>query len=302
MNFYKNLEKIGKNYLSNEIALFVKKNLISYPRYFLQIKESHDGFNQFGHLYSNKILFIAGLPKSGTSWLKKMLSEYPGYHEIMLPEANKFEINTGGSHNFELPLDTFTRFKNNLIVLKLHVHGSDNNVQLLTNSNIPFIVIYRDLRDVALSYYFYVKQTPWHPEYQYYSNLDVQAGLKYFSDSLLCDYVQWIESWEKTRNNSLSLILRYEDLLARTETELIKVVKHLGLDISESKISSIIRANSFETLSGGRNQGRESQNSFFRKGIAGDWKNYFDEDLKKIYKENIGEFLIKFKYENDLNW
>jgi hypothetical protein len=40
----------------------------------------------------------------------------------------------------------------------------------------------------------------------------------------------------------------------------------------------------------------------FRKGIAGDWKNYFTPELKETYKESIGKFLIEFGYERDLSW
>ena len=29
--------------------------------------------------YRNHLIFIAGLPKSGTSWLEKLISEVPGY-------------------------------------------------------------------------------------------------------------------------------------------------------------------------------------------------------------------------------
>lgn len=248
------------------------------------------------------MIFIAGLPKSGTSWLKKMICTYQGYQEVMIPEANTYEINNGGSHDFDLPEDTFTRFKNKLVVLKLHVHGSPHNFNLLKNNNIPFVVIYRDLRDVAVSYYFYVKQTPWHPQYNIYKNLTVEEGLQYFAHNLLSEYVEWIESWTKIADNSLKLILRYEDLLSHPEIELLKIAKHCGLDDSSEKIEEIVKINSFSNLSGGRDKGNESSNSFFRKGIAGDWKNYFTPTLKDIYKEKIGNFLVEFNYEKDLSW
>jgi Sulfotransferase domain len=296
------LEKSLKDYLPSNLALFIKKNLVSNSRYLIQLKQAKKGFKEFGHLYPQNIIFVAGLPKSGTSWLKKMICSYQGYQEVMIPEANSYEISHSGSHNFDLPDDTFSRFANKLVVLKLHVHGSEHNINLLKNNQIPFIIIYRDLRDVAVSYYFYVKQTPWHSEHKLYKNLCIEDGLKLFANSLLIPYVRWIESWENNANSSLKLILRYEDLLVNSEAELLNVAKHCNLDSSVSKITEIVTVNSFANLSGGRNKGNESQNSFFRKGIAGDWKNHFTPSVKSIYKEKIGEFLIKFKYENDLSW
>ena len=59
---------------------------------------------------------------------------------------------------------------------------------------------------------------------------------------------------------------------------------------------------SFEKLSKGRERGQEDVTSFYRKGIAGDWKNYFTERDKEIYKEEAGELLIRLGYERDLDW
>jgi hypothetical protein len=296
------LEKKLKHYIPHSLALFLKKNLISKPRYLFQLKQAQGGFEQFGDLYPQNLIFIAGLPKSGTSWLKKMICSYPGYQEVMIPEANAYEINYGGSHDFDLPEDTFSRFKNKLVVLKLHVHGSQHNFNLLKNSQIPFVVIYRDLRDVAVSYYFYVKQTPWHPEYNLYKNLKVEDGLKFFGENLLCEYAEWIESWTKIADDSFKLILRYEELLNNPEIELSKIARHCSLDDSPTKIQEIVKINSFNNLSGGRDKGNESSNSFLRKGIMGDWKNHFTPMLKDIYKEKISDFLVKFNYERDLSW
>jgi hypothetical protein len=291
-----------QNHITSENALFLKRNIVSYPRYLFQMRKAKKGFQRFGNLYDNNILFIAGLPKSGTSWLKKMLTCYPGYQEVMLPEANVYEIDNAESHSFELPSDTFSRFKKRLVVLKLHSCGSKHNLDVLTASNIQFVVIYRDLRDVAVSYCFYVRQTPWHPEYKLYNKLSIQEGLRLFADNMLCDYLDWIESWEKTSDSPLSLVLSYENLLSSPHEQLSKIANHFGLDSSLSKIEEIVSANSFLTLSSGREQGQENNSSFFRKGVAGDWVNHFTPELKELYKKLIGHFLVTHHYEENFSW
>ncbi len=47
---------------------------------------------------------------------------------------------------------------------------------------------------------------------------------------------------------------------------------------------------------------RRDPTSFYRKGVAGDWKNLFDERDKEIYKEEAGELLIRLGYENNGSW
>ena len=48
--------------------------------------------------------------------------------------------------------------------------------------------------------------------------------------------------------------------------------------------------------------GRENVNSHFRKGVAGDWRNHFDDELKTRFKILYGDALIAAGYEKDLNW
>jgi hypothetical protein len=63
-----------------------------------------------------------------------------------------------------------------------------------------------------------------------------------------------------------------------------------------------VEAASFERLSEGREQGQEDTSSFYRKGVAGDWKNHFTERDKRIFKKEAGELLIELGYERDLDW
>ncbi len=42
--------------------------------------------------------------------------------------------------------------------------------------------------------------------------------------------------------------------------------------------------------------------SRLRKGVAGDWKEAFTAEDKRIVKEVAGDVLIRFGYERDGNW
>ncbi len=66
-------------------------------------------------------------------------------------------------------------------------------------------------------------------------------------------------------------------------------------------MSGCVSAATFERLSGGRKRGREAA-SFYRKGIAGDWKNVFTEQNKQEFKAAAGDLLIELGYEEDNDW
>jgi hypothetical protein len=96
--------------------------------------------------------------------------------------------------------------------------------------------------------------------------------------------------------------VRYEDLLERPNQEVGRLARFLGADTSEKAVQQAVDSASFERLSKGRERGQEDTSSFYRKGVAGDWNNYFTERDKQIYKEEAGELLIRLGYERDLDW
>jgi hypothetical protein len=60
--------------------------------------------------------------------------------------------------------------------------------------------------------------------------------------------------------------------------------------------------NSFLKKSAGRSRGMEDQTSHYRKGVAGDWKNYFKPEHKSRFVELYGDLLQYLGYEKDKNW
>jgi hypothetical protein len=96
--------------------------------------------------------------------------------------------------------------------------------------------------------------------------------------------------------------VRYEDLLEHPKEEVERLLGFLGVDTEEALVEHCVSQASFEKLSKGRERGEEDPSSFYRKGIAGDWKNYFTEEDRRVFKEEAGELLIRLGYEEDLDW
>lgn len=278
------------------------KRMIARPRYRSQLAAAREGYRSFKSHYPNPVLFVAGLPKSGTTWLESMLASFPGYHDVLIPEAIDYERRHGGSHDYDIPADMFDRFRDMLVITKMHVHGSKHNAAVLQRAQVPYLVMYRDLRDVAVSYVFYVRRTPWHPEHPHYKNLTPAQGLDRFADTLLPAYVEWVRSWHANRDPARSIELRYEQLLAAPKDRMQDVANFFGLNPEPGVIENIIDANSFERMSAGRMNERQQNQSFFRKGVAGDWRNHLEGDLKTKFKNVLRDFLIEFGYEKDDAW
>ena len=136
----------------------------------------------------------------------------------------------------------------------------------------------------------------------------LRAGEGIFTDGLLERYAtRWGASVGKTIDDGPSFLganyaeVRYEDFLERPEEEVKRLLKFLGAEADQQTVRQCVGAASFEKLSGGRGRGQEDA-SFFRKGIAGDWKNVFTEEDKQVFKEIAGDLLIDLGYEKDKDW
>jgi len=282
--------------------LRTSKRLLVYPRFWYQTHRCREGYRQFRSVCSPRIVFVAGLPKSGTTWLEKMVSSFPGFSHALIPQVARYELAMGGSHDYELPDDVFSRFRNMLVVTKMHVHGSEHNVDLLRRAGIRYAIVYRDLRDVAVSHYHYVRRTPWHPEYPFYRVLNVEEGLRAFADRTLPAFAEWVRSWHARRDPQMSLVIRYEEMLADTRAVLNQVNTHFDLHAEDELLDRIVADHSFARLSGGRKPGEANNKSFFRSGTSGGWRKHFSQGLRDLYKEIIGDFLIEYGYERDRSW
>jgi Sulfotransferase domain len=96
--------------------------------------------------------------------------------------------------------------------------------------------------------------------------------------------------------------VRYEHLRANTAGELVRVVRELtGRELAELTAAAIAEEFSFERQAG-RRPGEEDRRSFLRKGVAGDWPNYFDAEARQIFARFAGDALVQAEYEPDRRW
>jgi len=273
------------------------KRALVYPRYWVCRGRARRAAKRYAGRYRHAAIFIAGMPKSGTTWLEKMLASYPGYQEVLPPEANVHELKHGESHRFELPEGCLERLTGLLAIVKMHIPGSERNVGELAAAGIPYAILYRDLRDVAVSHYHYVRNTPWHGDYKELSRLGLREGVRFFVRRRLPEFCHWMNAWADNRDPDNSVMFAYEDMLDDPAACLRRVLDLYELPADDAAVQRIVEANSFAALSGGREAGSADDRSFFRSGRAGGWRDVFDAELEDEFRGVAGETLKRFGYE-----
>jgi hypothetical protein len=268
------------------------RNALVYPRYWRHARLCGKGYKQYAADYKNPILFVMGLPKSGSTWLEKMISTYPGYCDLLIPEASLAKPGL-----FYLPEDTFTRMKNMLVLTKMHIAATDHNVNVIDKAHVPYVILYRDLRDVCVSNYHYINLTPWNSRYKAVSQMTLSQYIDAFYESALTDFCDWIDLWDQKRDKNRSIMVRYEDMLKDPHAVLSNILKVYELPATDERINEMVEANTFAKLSGGRERGQEKKNSFYRKGKAGDWKNHFTQEQADKFMDVAGDWFVRHGYE-----
>ena len=170
--------------------------------------------------------------------------------------------------------------------------------------HVKFVVI-RDLRDTLVSWYFHLTKNQSEQDRAFRDRtrdhvnpLSVQEGMGFVMRAPLLLVARIQQSWI----GNGAPIFRYEDMLERPEEQLGWILRICEMETSSEEIRRVVAHNSFERMSGGRPRGNEEVSSFFRKGVAGDWKNYISGSLAKEFDERFGDLLITTGYESDHNW
>lgn len=245
------------------------------------------------HYLSKKLnlIHITEYPKSGGTWLTQLISSTTG-----LPTRRN-----------ELP-----KYERSVM------HGH----YLFSDKFNKSVCVVRDGRDVVVSYYHHLiigndnmfksdlkkKRLMNRRELLGFEDInDVKSNLPKFIEYLHSDYAKklngftWGEFIDSYLNKDNVLVVKYEDMLLNTAVEVERVLDFIDIKVENKKIQSIVDKYSFKNQTS-RVPGQEDKKSFLRKGISGDWKNYFNKESAHLFDKYYGDVLIALEYEKDKNW
>lgn len=288
---------------------------------------------------TRRLLFICGHPRSGTTWTVAVMNLHP---RVFVQGEFRFEALRNGLDQLTRwpwhvahhePVRTEAELAGREAIRRImgaiSVHKPDAEwlgdktpraLRVLI-PGAPHVLLVRDGRDVIVSRTFHelssggvMLSDP------LYGGRMLALQREFLSDPelfrrqphRLLGEEQWVRTlarqWAQQMRHDLAVAgvmreksvtpvheLRYERMRADVESERASLYRFLGLDPSEA--APVATAN--RSAAG---FDAETPNGFYRKGVVGDWKNYFTDDARRWFKQAAGDQLIALAYEKDGSW
>ncbi|XP_076915598.1 flavonol 4'-sulfotransferase-like [Bidens hawaiensis] len=300
----KTLPRHTCNWLKGRLTVYKYQNLWTFPHFVEAIASAQQSFKA-----RPSDVFLCSFPKSGTTWLKALV--------FAITTRDKFDtisnspLLTNLPHNclpfLEKQLEQIVaNQKNNLNTMHVATHLPYNCLpQSILASNCKMVYIYRNVKDVMVSYYHFAREiaklsiedAPFEEAFDDFCQ-GITLGGSYWDHIL----GYWKASLEKPET---ILLLKYEDMKKEPTANVKRLADFIGcpFTIEEEKadvMENIIKLCSFENLSnlqvnqsGCSNGVLAIENRlYFRKAKDGDWKNYFTDELiekiDKLIDEKLG--------------
>jgi LPS sulfotransferase NodH len=141
------------------------------------------------------------------------------------------------------------------------------------------------------------------PRYQHYVAGTGPRPARFFDSA---DGEQWGPLWSEIQAALATpplptLRVHYEAMLADQVTEVERILEFLEMPTPREEIQRMVAAASFEQTTG-RARGQADPTAKARKGVAGDWRNYFTQQDAREFVAHCGPWLVHYGYEPDEQW
>ena len=281
-----------------------------------------------------QVFFIVGAQKGGTTWLQKSLNSIDGIHchgeghfidKLLMPMAqNRYDYNKlmqvvqqrvyeGGSAYGPVPDPEFLGVMRSWILnIMLRTANVPRESILALGDKTPansfhipvfkqlfprarFIHIVRDGRDVAVSAFRHRERINNESPQAQSTNLDLNAE----APQLLSKWAGFTRAVRKAESAGIPVhTVRYEAMLDNGVATLRGCVDHLlpQNSVTDDQLQAAVAANSFQSLSGGREPGTIDANSNLRRGQAGSWRDELAPEVSERFTPEDRELLEQLGY------
>ena len=234
-------------------------------------------FNNRSH-FKNQLVLSNGNFKSGSTWVTAIIKEMLNNENYDFPQKYQNPKYNNWINIFKIFSFISSSFfkKKKYWLSKSHIFKSSIISKILIyQNNIKVIHIHRDLRDVLVSHFHHLKnEKKYNKEFSsYFYSWGIYKAIQYLHYNRL-----WL--------NGPCLTLRYEDMKKNTYKSIKMIAEYLNISLSDEKIKEIQKETEINKLrSNSKIKKLNQEEWFYRKGVIGDWKNYFDDKM-----------LLKLKY------
>lgn len=242
---------------------------------------------------------IHAIPKCGTHCIERainLLTDQPLFHR-------------------QLSDDSLTESENEGKILRIFEPYNKQSIKLLLRRHFKVVSMYRDPRDALISHLFYMRKLSntgrkrdffivsanfdeLSQEEQLTALItgteDMESYLAYFHKRI---------GWAK---NGYSHGVKYEDLVGSEgggddklqEQAIVNIANYINMPLSQKRLKYVIN-NLYQKIGLDR---EEEGGLVFTRSEIGNWKTFFTEEQKRLFKEKFGSLLIELGYEKNQNW
>ena len=277
---------------------------MSYRYYYIKIKSLLVLWLKFAFNYKvsgrfTKIreddVFLVSYPKSGNTWMRFLTANL-----ISEDNVNFNNFNSIVPDMYQTLRDDLEKYPSPRII-KSH--------EAYTKKYPKVIYIFRDPRDVVISFYY------WQKKYMKGFSDTMPGFIEKFIQGRESRYGRWdahLRSWFSSplATEGRILILKYEDMKEDTCCALRKVAHFLGIAVDDDAILKAVQNSDFKNMQ--KLEAAQMETSLFFKNSdnrilfvrsgKSEWRDHFTDVLKEKFKRQYGKMLIDLGYERDENW
>jgi hypothetical protein len=263
-------------------------------------------------LYPDDV-WITGYPKSGTTWMQQIvrLIRNNGVHEDrIIAEAVPWPEASTGIHMGDSNASTDT-FCGTVAIdamprprtFKSHFPYDYFPPGRPNTTPCKYIYVTRNPKDAAVSLYCMLSQAYW-TSMTWDTFWADRKKHCYFGN-----YFDHVLSWWPHREDKNVLFVKYEDMKKDLPAAVAKVASFIDADVSADTVARIVSMASFEKMKADKSANfswdktydKDGEPTFLRKGIVGDWKNFFtmeqSAEMDEICARRLKGISLEFTFE-----
>ncbi|XP_063773967.1 sulfotransferase 6B1-like isoform X1 [Pseudophryne corroboree] len=217
-------------------------------------------------------VLIVTYPKCGTNWSAQIL------YEMLFAMHNKEPTIDNGMLEFGKP-EKYEYLKQQPSPRVFASHLTYENIPKSVLEKTKILIILRNPKDAAVSYYHFTNSNPVLPTYSSWDLFykDFMSG-----NILYGSYFDHALTWEKHIDDLNILALTFEDMKMDFIGEIRKIADFYGFSLTDEQIQQVQNKTTFKSMKDkSSNTHGDLGKVFFRKGEIGDWKSLFTEEQSR---------------------
>lgn len=243
-------------------------------------------------LDNRDVYYLVSYPKSGNTWMRFLVGNYltngqvnfSNYHKV-IPDIHRNPQDIGD-------------VQYSPVFVKSHF--------AYTSEYRKIVYIYRDGRDVSLSYYHHLlgkNRIPANSTFHDFFWKFFITGKVFFGD-----WGEHVKSWKKPYYvDQKIMFLSYESLQNDTAAALRQVLQFGNIEIDDVVLTNAVKNSTKESMLKDEKENRKASLEhkdvvsedfkFVRKGLVGEWRSEYDAKMLEAFNEKYSDLMKELGYE-----